>query len=240
MKTIPLGQNPPLDLVAALEKARTRMGLGPWNRMAWFVKLANTKVEAWSSGDIQNLQEECAVIRREPLFLSPAQADRKRYLRTGGGMGSASPTLLDLKNIHEAIAPRLRHLADLTDAADDVVTFGLVALNRTIQFRKTNEAQRQAGWAPHVISETVDVTGGSWPNEFLLRAAQLLETFVDSIRRCPRPGCEMIFVQPRKNAVYCSRSCQNKHYMQTVRASPKKRSAATHPQKSTAKAKKGK
>jgi hypothetical protein len=204
---------------AALEKKWGHIMFDRWEQMKWFVTLANTDLTdqaVCSDGDFQNWQDACEAIRMVPIFLSPVPVDRKRYIPTGGGVGSVSPTRLDIENIHEAIAQPLK---DLADGVKDRVQFGPVSVSHTIGFRTTNEAQRQAGYFPHVISSAANVTGDShqvWRGEFMLRAGRLLETFVDNIRRCPH--CKRVFVQLRKNATYCGPPCYSVAGMRNLRA----------------------
>lgn len=198
---------------AALEKAWANIIFDHWDQMAWFVKLANTDMAALTPGDIQNLQDQCEAIRMRQISLYPIPSDRKRYPFHGGWGASPSPTLRDLENIHAAIAPRLNKLADGVE-----VSFGPVQVTHTISFRKSNEAEQRAGYPPHLIFPYAVLRAGSqsWPDEFLLRAARLLEEFVDGIRRCPY--CKKLFLRLRRNATYCGRSCHSVAGMQRLRA----------------------
>ncbi len=197
---------------AALEKAWANIMFDRWDQMAWFVKLANTDMAALTPGDIQNLQDQCEAIRRVPISFYPIPSDRKRYPFHGGWGASASPTLRDLQNIHDTIALRLNKLAD-----GEKVSFGPIQVTHTISFRKSNEAEQRAGYPPYLISPYAVLRSGSqsWPDEFVLRAAQLLETYVDSIRRCPH--CKDVFLQLRRNANYCGPACYSVAGMRRLR-----------------------
>lgn len=197
---------------AALEKTWANIMFDRWDQMAWFVKLANTDMAALTPGDIQNLQDQCEAIRMVQISFYPIPPDRKRYPFHGGWGASASPTLRDLENIHAAIAPRLNTLADGVE-----VSFGPVQVTHTIRFRKSNEAEQRAGYPPHLISPYAVLRAGSqsWPDEFLLRTARLLEEFVDGIRRCPH--CKKVFLQLRRNATYCGPACYSVAGMRRLR-----------------------
>lgn len=183
-----------------------------WDQMAWFVKLANTAMATLTPGDIQNLQDQCEAIRKVPIPFRPIPSDRKRYPFQSWWGASASPTLRDLQNIHDAIAPRLN---DLANGAN--VSFGPIEVTHTTRFQKSNEAEQQAGYPPHRISPCAVLRAGSqsWPDEFVLRAALLLETYVDGIRRCPH--CTKVFLQLRRNANYCGPACYSVAGMRRVR-----------------------
>lgn len=189
---------------ATLEKAWGNLVFDHWGQMEWFVKLANTDMAALTPGDIQNLQDQCEAIRMRQISLYPIPSDRKRYPFHGGWGASASPTLQDLESIHAAIAPRLNNLADGAE-----VSFGPVHVTHTIRFLKSNAAQQEAGYPPHLIFPYAILRSGrqSWPDEFLLRVARLLEEFVDGIRRCPH--CKKVFLQLRRNSTYCGRACHS-------------------------------
>lgn len=67
---------------------------------------------------------------------------------------------------------------------------------------------------------------GDW---FQYRFAQLLKRFCRSVRRCPH--CQAIFVQSRRNALFCSRTCQSRAVMKKIRATRKGRSRTKPPRK---------
>lgn len=204
-------QQPVPERDAALENAWANIMFDRWDQMAWFVKLANTAMATLHPGDILNLQGQCEAIRKVPISFHPIPSDRKRYPFHGGWVASASPTLRDLQNIHDAIAPRLNDLANGVD-----VSFGPIEIAHTIRFQKSNEAEQQAGYPPYRISPSSFLRGShAWPDEFVLRAALLLETYVDSIRRCPH--CTKVFLQLRRNANYCGPACYSVAGMRRVR-----------------------
>ena len=198
---------------AALEKAWGNIIFDHWDQMAWFVKLANIDMSKLTPGDIQNLQDQCEAIRMVPISFYPISSDRKRYPFHRGWMAGESPTLRDLQNIHDAIAPCLNKLADGVE-----VSFGPTQVTHTIRFRKSTEVEQEAGYPPHLIFPYAVLRGGShsWPDEFLLRAARLLEEFVDGIRRCPH--CKKVFLQLRRNATYCGPGCYSVAGMRRLRA----------------------
>ena len=197
---------------AALEKAWERIGHDRWDQMTWFVKLANIDLAALSPGDVQNLQDECQAIRMVAISFHSIPSNRKRYPFLRGWNSSLSPTVRDLENIHAAIAPHLNNLADGME-----VSLGPVQVAHTTRFRKTTENERKGGYPPHVIYPTAILKAGShsWPDEFLLRTARLLEEFVDGIRRCPH--CKKVFLQLRRNATYCGRACHSVAGMRRIR-----------------------
>ncbi len=166
--------------------------------MGWFVALAGTDLTACSEGDLKNLQDACEVIRMVPISLSRARVDRTRYDRAAGWVGSAWPDLHELTAIHEAVAAPIKQLADLTDDGHACVRFSST-VTHTVEFYKASEAAQREGYAPLMIASTDEVAGSSphvWRDQFTFRAASLLETYADKIRRCPH--CTTVFLQLRK------------------------------------------
>lgn len=197
----------------ALEKAWGNIIFDHWDQMAWLVKLANTDMATLTDGDFLNWQDQCEAIRMVPISFSPVPSDRKRYPFHGGGAGRSSPTRRDLENIHAAIAPRLNNIADGVE-----VSFGSIQVIHKTRFRKSTEAEQQAGYPRYLIYPYDHVIPLSqlWPNEFLFRAEQLVKEYVDGIRRCPH--CKKVFLQLRQNATYCGRACHSVAGMQRLRA----------------------
>lgn len=218
----------------ALEKKWGPIMFDRWNQMKWFVTLANTDLKdpaACSDGDFQNWQDACEAIRMVPLSLSPTPTTvgRKRYPSPGGGTGSASPTRDVVRRIHDAITPKLDALADRKGAS-----FSCNSVSHSIQFDSMGDPQQRAGYAPHLISSSANVAGYGhdvWPDEFVLRCAQSLATFhagrnlVDAIRRCPH--CQKIFLQFRRNAIYCGPACYSVAGMRRLREKERAEKALT-------------
>lgn len=207
-----MAQQSDLKRTDALAKAWANIIFDHRNQMAWFIKLTNTDLTTLTPGDIQNLQDQCEAIRMVPISFSPIPSDRKRYPFQRGWMTTPSPNFEDLQRIHEAIAPRLSQFADGAE-----ISFGPMQVKHTVRFRKSTEAEQGAGYPPHLIFPIAILqASNAWPDEFSLRAARLLEEFVDGIHRCPH--CKQVFLQLRRNATYCGRTCHSVAGMQRLRA----------------------
>ncbi len=217
-------------LAQACEQAWSRIGLSPWDHMAWFAKLANATLETLSPGDIQNVQDECQALRMTPIAFSLTRTDLKRYPFKQGGLGSFSPALPELKNICEVIALHLSLLAD-----GKSTNCGPIRVDHTITFTKSNEVERHNGYPPYRINTPLIFSkGDTWSDEFLFRMTQLLQRprrdsalFVDSIRRCPH--CQQVFVQNHRNATYCGRKCHSVAGMRKARATAKEQQQGQRP-----------
>lgn len=184
-----------------------------WDQMAWFVKLADTDLDACSEGDINNLRDACEAIEMVPLSVSPVPADRKRpgepklYSSSSGRTGKVSPTPDDVKNIHNAIAQTLK---DMADGATNIDFGGDIPILESFRI------YRQKGDGSHFYSSTINVKGyGQRSNEFVLRVRRLLPEFGDKIRRCPQ--CQHLFLQLNRNATYCGPACYSVAGMRKLR-----------------------
>lgn len=244
MKHVPLGQHPPLDikddcmpdlrlrvpasrpplpeatLAAALkrtEAAHIPAQREQLNALAWFVELAqwlelhNTDLRHMSPADILTKQEEFAALERQLQVRHSPPLPSKMDLRLLSiGVKDA---LDDLRHKHET------RLGPFFMSVHIVLPTKPSSANPVDRARDVSDFNRAIG-APSFLQDRAEGRNG-----LMREFAGLLKKYLTSIRCCP--GCEMVFVQPRKNAEYCSRKCQNKHYMQTERdiANEKKRAA---------------
>jgi hypothetical protein len=188
---------PPLDSEVA-ESALRRIGaaaqpprLGRLNTMTWFVELTQANLSAYTPAEMLAKQEEFAALERYlGVNLSPRLAKREDVEQLKLEAGKA---LLELLNT-------------------GFITLGPFQMTVSIWVR-SKHPQGQNHQAIEASScERKDDRG----RQGLFREmAFLLKEFAPAIARCPR--CARIFVKPRVNAEFCSRTCQNTLYMQKRR-----------------------
>lgn len=227
MKTIMTGLVAPPDAPTVplseptIQQALRRIGAthlpvqrGKRNVLKWFVDLAQTDLNDITPAATQAKLEEFAALERH-MGLGA------RYSPPLAGRG-------DLRHLREETD---KYLTELVDSG--IVRLGPFSMWIYIAIPKKLGRTVPEG---HPGSDSLD-TQAIGTHGLLREMAVLLKEYATSVVRCPR--CKEMFVKPRKNADYCTRNCQNAHYMQTVRDSQPKRSAATRPPKCSAKAKKG-
>lgn len=113
--------------------------------------------------------------------------------------------VLEIEQIQKTI---LKHLQDLADGQGILIG----EFRMTIWFNG-----KIRGRLPDPIS-------WHWlhgDNQFIYHFGLLLEKWSASIRRCPH--CSKIFLQLRRNAIYCGRECQSRAFMKKKRAEEKRR-----------------
>ncbi|MEP6936109.1 MAG: hypothetical protein ABI988_19565, partial [Nitrospirota bacterium] len=167
---------------------------GDLNVLDWFLKLAQTNFKASSPAETLSKREEFAALERGfELQLNP-------YLPSTGDVYLLS--------------------AMVSNTFKDLIEDGWVEIGPIYTFVRIDLPRLSEPGIPKTTSKpsaavTKQIGGNGLHNEM----AFLLKKYAASVARCPRPCCNKIFVQPRKNARYCSRSCQNAHYMQLARGS---------------------
>ena len=194
-QTVPFG--PPED-----ERTLKRINFDDlWNRMNWFVQLAQKPLKEMTEGEISMLQEEITAVQGS-LF---------RY---------NNPPTFTRQQISRLQKKMLKYLEELIDKGQ-VVFRGLevtlwVVTNR-VNFYKNPEVGDEK--PPFYLFSWLTPSTGE--KGLLYELGQLLRTFGASVRRCPRLDCHKIFLQFRKNAKYCSRDCQSRDYMRIKRTGGK-------------------
>jgi hypothetical protein len=173
-----------------------------WELMHWYVsRLGGLNIETASDGEILSLQEEfVALIRTCLRHRSPNPPSRQ-----------------EIKEFQRVVRKHLTELADkgVTALPPMIPVFAnpkFLAERQSIKEGPGIEIpDRFFMWA------TLDgVAGvGTQTQSLLQHLAELLQEFQTSVRRCPY--CSKLFLQLRRNAVYCDRACQSVAIMKQLR-----------------------
>lgn len=197
IESVSLDDRHPSDM-KALE--RIRFDISDWDKMNWFVAIANKDLPAMTPGELQMLREEVVAI--------------KRALRLSWGKTTWDPSLERAKETHRAVSKHLKELAETGQTTlgpfeqQTHIQSADVAFKDVFSELDSDTKQSLSGFSHHT-----KITEG---DELLFFMSRLLEQFGGSIRRCPH--CSIIFLQSRRNAVYCSRKCQSVAVMRAKRS----------------------
>ena len=202
MNPLLTGANPPLEPDQPLPEsiiplALNRIGashlpirLGRVNVFRWFVELSQLDLNKLSPADFLAKREEYGALQRH-LWNSPSP-----YM----------PPPYDLERLKSDAS---RHLIEFVDRGGTQMgpfTVYILAWN-------TEFYGKRPAWSKTGVEGFEQKAGRA--KRMLREMGELLREFGASLLRCPH--CTRIFVKPRANADYCSRSCQNAHYMQERR-----------------------
>ena len=159
-----------------------------WDLMKLFIRLANTNVRQLRAGDFLNLQE-----------------DYMEFFSLGF-IKFEPPNVDQFESLQKTLS---KHLYELMDQGKTVLG----------PFESKIVAMRQ----PVKISdseERVIFTCMNWHTDYdkfyIHEFAKLLEKYGSLLSKCPH--CSQIFLQLRKNAMYCDRKCQRVAVMRKIRA----------------------
>lgn len=208
MKRPPHKPSQPLDLQMTIseptiEGALHRIGAahlperrGKLNVLQWFVSLTQVDFALKSPGEILQLQEESAALQAH-LWGEPEPS---------------LPSIPEMETLRDKVC---FHLTELQDKGGTVLGPFTMTIHVLLPSRFAlpgaedfwNRMKRRG-----VVSTERKETMFS---SLLREMGTLLRQFAPLVARCPR--CSKFFVKPRANAGYCSRQCQNAHYMAKVR-----------------------
>lgn len=119
--------------------------------------------------------------------------ERTLVRRMVGSESLPEPTDEEVRQHHSFFRERLIALADM-----GMISFNLPETIVNVNWR---------GWSEYLA-------GRRWLEYHFV---QLLKKFRDAVQRCPNTDCNKIFLKTRANASYCSRQCQNRIAMKTLR-----------------------
>lgn len=194
----------------AVERACERVGVfgDRWKQMAWYVQFSTLDFDNISDGNLLNVQEEVFAIS---LFYCCAPA--KKF-----------PTRAQMKLTQNEIANYLEDLVRKGVAYLGPFSFTLMV--ERPQYQLDNNLSRIplefVGPNPSEVKTLKKLDEN--PEEGYLpilryHLAELLPLFANSLFRCPK--CQKIFLQFRRHAKFCSRVCQSRAAMETVRKEKK-------------------
>lgn len=208
MKQPPHKPSQPLDLQVTIseptiEGALHRIGAahlperrGKLNVLQWFVNLTQVDFARKSPGEVLQLQEESAALQTH-LWGEPKPS---------------LPSIAEMEMLKEKVC---HHLTELLDKGGTVLgPFSMtitVLLPRRFRVPGAEEFWEKMKRRGVVSAETTEQTFSG----LLREMGTHLRQFAPLVARCPR--CSKFFVKPRANADYCSRQCQNAHYMAKFR-----------------------
>jgi len=130
----------------------------------------------------------------------------------------------EVRAIERTLVRRMVGSESLSEPSDDEVR------QHHSFFRVRLVALADMGMISFTLPETiVNISWHRW-SEYLAgrrwleyHFVQLLKKFHDAIQRCPNPACHKIFLKARSNASFCSRQCQNRMAMKTIRKRSKQK-----------------
>ena len=195
-----------------------------WGQMEWYVKFAGTtEFRAMPEWEQLKWVHEFAemYLRVKPVFEVPDNAIR--YPRPGeavGRKGTYLPALAEMEEVRSEIA---HHLNDLADGRGTIM--GPFRRSLSVKFQHVHDEYGRREEPRYLIHRWEMGEGLVGYRDSLLRhMTGLLESYCDHIRRCPRPSCQKVFLQNRRQQAYCSRGCQSVAVMQKRRAEAKAKS----------------
>lgn len=201
----------------ALQRARERIGfdIDHWHQLNWYLNLSNLKIETLSDGDLLNLQEEVIALCRllteytnAPLLTQDQLRALQREIRK---------PFEDLVNTGTALLGPFSYKACITCPAS---IFG-----KNSSATKVKSSLRRQSLPPLValkflVDDSTDKSNERYiPNILLSHLADLLSLMGNSIVRCPK--CQKMFLQFRRHAKFCSRECQSRAAMASIREKKK-------------------
>ncbi len=162
-----------------------------WDLMKFFIRLANTDVRQLRAGDFLNLQEDyLEFFSLGYIKIEPLNVDQ---------FASLQKTLS-------------KHLYELMDQGKTVLgPFGSRIIATRLPAKISNSEERVIFCCMNVPTDLTDLD-----KFFIHEFAKLLEKYGSLLRKCPH--CDRIFIQLRKNAIYCDRKCQRVAVMRKIRA----------------------
>lgn len=150
-------------------------------------------------------------------------AQRDFAILSGGELLSLKE---EVRAIERTLVRRMVGSESLPEPTDDEIR------ELHIFFKDKLEALADAGWisfAPFEVVVNINhlgwlehLAGKRWLEYHFV---QLLKKFSVAVQRCPNTSCNRIFLKARGNASYCSRQCQNRMAMKTIRKRSKQEAA---------------
>ena len=209
-----------------IQRAGERIGLNidEWHHMAWYVKFSQLNITSMSEGELKTFQEEVIAICRHRHNYSPSfLLSRDNLSAVQTKIWGSLLSLLELGGVHFGI---FRY------------SVSLLLSNRIVKARGYSSDGKNWGH-PYTEGPEIFINKNLWPDndelgnvtsELLSHFADLLSKFANRILRCNK--CQKFFLQFRRHSKFCSRQCQSRAAMETVR---KKKKAAQMKSKSSPK-----
>ncbi len=176
-----------------------------WNVLNWFVQLAKSRTpfSELAKAELELLTQEYRALQEED---HPPGVPH--------GLTQNIVTCEALEQFRSTVRGHVEQLADIGQTK-----FGPFKLERHVYIRQGDLAQ--------VVRRT-DVVTGEYVEPFegqglLYLMSNLLERVGLAIRRCPH--CSEVFLKPRVDATYCSRTCQANAYARHQRGAAQKTKA---------------
>ena len=161
-----------------------------WDLMKFFIRLANTDVRKLRAGDFLNLQEDLL------KFFSLGFLDIK----------DQPPNVDEFESLQKTLSKHLYELMDKGKTALGPFGSTIVAMRHTA---KISDSEEKAIFSCTNFPTDLD-------KFYIHEFAKLLEKYGSLLSKCPH--CGRIFIQLRKNAMYCDRKCQRVAVMRRIRA----------------------
>ena len=161
-----------------------------WDLMKFYVRLANTDVRQLRAGDFLNLQEDLL----------------KLFSLGSLNIKFEPPNVDEIESLQKTLSKHLYELMDEGKTALGPFGLTIIAIRQTIKLPNSDE---------RTIFNCMNFPAE--PDKFHIHEfAKLLEKYGSLLSKCPH--CGRIFIQLRKNAMYCDRKCQRVAVMRKIRA----------------------
>lgn len=177
-----------------------------WNILNWLVRFSQKNLAASTPGDIEVLREDYRALQ-EVALQAFAGVSLNECLE--------SLSITKLSVVQSSIAHHVRELV-----TTGKTEFGPFQTNISILFPAFDKEAPKDGpllrfW--FIDGERVDPFDGKG---LLFLMARLLQRVRLAILRCP--ACQEVFLQPRKDARFCSGNCRASHHAAKVRTGGKR------------------
>jgi hypothetical protein len=160
-----------------------------WDLMKFFIRLANTDVRQLRRGDFLNLQE-----------------DLLKYFSLGSDIKFQPPNVDECESLQKTLS---KHLYELMDKGKTALgPFGSKIVAMRLPAKISNSEERVIFYCTNFPTDL--------DKFYIHEFAKLLEKYGSLLSKCPH--CGQIFIQLRKNAIYCDRKCQRVAVMRKIRA----------------------
>jgi hypothetical protein len=213
-----------------IQRAGERIGLhiDEWHQMAWYVKFSQQNITTMSEGELKTCQEEVeAICRYRHNYGKSLLLARHNLTAIQQKIGGSLSSLLRTGGVHLGTFC-YSTLVFLSPEIGKARGYSADGQHWGSPLENPPEIQTKKILKPN-NDELGDVT-----EELMSHLAELLGKFGNKIVRCNK--CQKFFLQFRRHSKFCSRQCQSRAAMETVR---KNKKAAQLESKSSTKKHKG-
>ena len=188
---------------------RIRFLNGRWDQLNWYVELIAKDLSRLSKGEWSILQEEVVAIHRTLSNNPKAKTPEREALVDFQAKISRHFSHLRSGGLVEIGPLEIRHKIQLVSKSSSKES-------RPFSLKEWYKQQGQPLVGDVEVRYTLRLLVDDWRSYLLDHFGRLLGELGASIRRCPH--CSKWFLQFRKSAQYCGRTCQNRAGAEAARA----------------------